>query len=99
MFLCSIVIATLVFLIILPLEGVLLMLTPVSPFTSEVRVSVPCMQLLMLLEKAGEGESLPACVTGPGLLARMSSFVDVQMGRQLVGLPTYVTAERALVGV
>lgn len=75
------------------------MFTPVSPFTREVGVSIPRMQLLMLLEKAGDGESLPACVARPGLLARMSSFVDVQMGRQLVGLPTHVAAERALVGV
>lgn len=75
------------------------MLTPVSPFAGEVRVSVPCMQLLMLLQKAGDGESLPTRVTRPGLLARVSPFVDVQMGCQLVGLPAHITAERALVGV
>lgn len=75
------------------------MLTPLSPFTREVRVSVPCMQLLMLLKKAGDRESLPACVTRPGLLACVSPFVNVQMGRQLVGLPAHVTTVRALVGV
>lgn len=75
------------------------MLTPVSPFSRKVGVSVPHVQLLMLLEKARDGESLPACVTCPGLLASMSPFMDVQMGRQLVRLPTYVTAEWALVGV
>lgn len=75
------------------------MLTPVPPFTREVRVSVPCMQLLVLLQKAGHRESLPTRVTCPGLLARMGPFVDVQMGCQLVGLPTYVAAEGALIGV
>lgn len=75
------------------------MLTPVSPFTREVRVSVPRMQLLVLLQEARDGESLPAGVTRPGLLARVSPFVDVQMGRQLVRLPAHVAAERALVGV
>lgn len=53
----------------------------------------------MLLKKAGNGESLPACVTRPGLLACMSPFVDIQMGRQLVGLPAHVTAIWTLVGV
>lgn len=99
MFLWLIIIAAFVFLIILPLEGVLLVLTPVSPFAGEVRVSFPRMQLLMLLQKAGDGESLPTRVACPGLLARMSPFVDVQMGRQLVGLPAHIAAERALVGV
>lgn len=75
------------------------MLTPVPPFSGEVRVCVPRMQLLVLLQKAGDGESLPACVTRPGLLARVSPFVDVQVGRQLVGLAAHVAAERALVGV
>lgn len=75
------------------------MLTPVSPFPREVRVSVPRMQLLVLLKKAGDGEPLSTRVTRPGLLARMSPFVDIQMGRQLVGLPAHVTAERAFVGV
>lgn len=77
----------------------LLVLTPVSPFAGEVGVRVPQVQLLVLLQKAGDGESLPARLTRPGLLARVSPFVDVQMGRQLVGLPAHVTAERALVGV
>lgn len=77
----------------------LLVLPPVSPFPGEVRVSIPRMQLLVLLEEAGDGESLPACVTRPGLLARVSPFVDVQMGRQLVGLAAHVAAERPLVSV
>lgn len=77
MFLCLIIIAAFFVLVVLPLERVLLVLPPVPPFTSKVRVSVPCMQLLMLLEKAWDGESLPARVTRPGLLARVSSFVDV----------------------
>lgn len=75
------------------------MLAPVSPFTREVGVGVPRVQLLVLLKEAGDGESLPARVARPGLLARVSPFVDVQVGRQLVGLPAHVAAERALVGV
>lgn len=94
-----IIITAVVFLIILPLEGVLLVLTPVSPLTSEIRVSFPGVQLLVLLQKAGDRESFPACVTSPGFLARVSPFVDVQVGRQLVGLPANVAAEGALVGV
>lgn len=53
----------------------------------------------MLLQKARDREPLPTRVARPGLLARMSPFVDVQMGRQLVGLPAHIAAERALVGV
>lgn len=75
------------------------MLSSVSPFAREVGIGIPRMQLLMLLKKAGDGESLPTGVARPGLLARVSPFVDVQMGSQLVGLPAHVTAERALVGV
>lgn len=77
----------------------LLVLTPVSPFASEVGVSVPRMQLLVLLKEAGDGESLPAGVARPGLLASVSPFVDVQVGRQLVCLPAHVAAEGTLVGV
>lgn len=53
----------------------------------------------MLLQKAGDGESLPACVTRPRFLARMSPFVDIQVGRQLVGLPAQIAAKGTLVGV
>lgn len=98
-FVCSVIIASLIFLIVLTLEGVLLVLTPVSPFTGEVWVSFPRMQLFVLLEKARDGETLSARVTRPWLLASMSPFMDVQMGCQLVGLPADVAAERALVCV
>lgn len=75
------------------------MLTPVSPFTREVWVIVPCMQLLVLLQEARDRESLPTCVTCPGLLACMSPFVDIKMGCQLIGLPAHVAAEGSLIGV
>lgn len=94
-----IIIATLVFLIILPLEGELLVLTPVSPFSREVGVFFPRVQLLVLLQEPGHRESLPARVTRPGLLARVCPLVDVQVGRQLVGLPAHVAAVGSLVGV
>lgn len=59
----------------------LLVLAPVPPFTGKVRVVIPHVQLLVLLQQARDREALPARVARPGLLARVSPFVDVQMGR------------------
>lgn len=75
------------------------MLCPVPSFASEIRVCLPRVQLLVLLKEAGDRESLSARVTRPGLFARVSPFVDVQMGRQLVGFSADVAAEGPLVGV
>lgn len=75
------------------------MLRPVPSFASEIRVCLPHMQLLVLLQKAGDRESLPTRVTCPGFFAGVSPFVDVQVGRQLVGFPADVAAEGPLVGV
>lgn len=98
-FLQLIIIADLLFLIKLPLEGELLLLTPVPPLTGEIRVGFSRVQLFVFLQKSGDRESLPACVARPGLLARMCPFVDVQVGCQLVSLPAHITAEGPLIGV
>jgi len=53
----------------------------------------------MLLKEAGDRESLSARVTRPGLLARVSPFVDIQVRCQLVRLATHIAAEWPLIGV
>lgn len=75
------------------------MFASVPSLTGKVGVCFVDVQLLVLLQEAGDGESLPARLARPGLFARVSPFVDVQVRRQLVGLSAHVAAEGSLVGV
>lgn len=75
------------------------MLTLHPSLAGEIGVSLLHVDLLMLPKQGGDREALPARLACPGFLARVSPFVDVEVGRQLVGLSADVAAEGTLIGV
>lgn len=96
---CSIVVTAFIFLVVLPFKRVFFVLASMPPFCSKLGVSLSDVELLVLLQKSWDRKAFPASHTGPGLFASVRPLVHVEMGRELVCLPTNVAAERTLVGV
>lgn len=96
---CSIIVAAVIFLVVLPFERVFLVLASMPPFCGKLGVSLSDVELLVLLQESRDRKAFPAGHAGPGLFASVCPLVHVEMGRELVRLPTNVAAERTLVGV